>query len=76
MAVEERVASLENVLARLIEQSSNILAAQREDIAAVREGVAEIVASNARTDRRLLQIAQQAETDRKDFNKRLAGGQF
>jgi Holliday junction resolvase len=56
-----------------MEQSSVILAAIHEDIAEIR-------ASNARTDRRLLEMQQQAEKDRqqaekdrKDFNKRLAG---
>lgn len=41
-------------------------------IAAIHEDIAEIRASNARTDRQLLEMPQQAEKDRKDFNKRLA----
>lgn len=41
-------------------------------VAAIHEDVAEIRASNARTDRQLLEMRQQAEKDRKDFNKRLA----
>jgi Holliday junction resolvase len=73
MITEERISDLETALARFMEQSSVILAAIHEDIAEIR-------ASNARTDRRLLEIQQQAEKDRqqaekdrKDFNKRLAG---
>jgi Holliday junction resolvase len=73
MITEERISDLETALARFMEQSSVILAAIHEDIAEIR-------ASNARTDRRLLEMQQQAEKDRqqaekdrKDFNKRLAG---
>jgi Holliday junction resolvase len=79
MITEERVVDLEAALARFMEQTSVILAAIHEDIAEIR-------ASNARTDRLLLEIQQradrdrqqadkdrqQAEKDRKDFNKRLA----
>lgn len=65
MVTEERVINLEAALAKFMEQSSVILAAIHEDIAEIR-------ASNARTDRQLLEMQQQAEKDRKDFNKRLA----
>jgi hypothetical protein len=79
MIIEERVINLEAALAKFMEQSSVILAAIHEDIAEIR-------ASNARTDRQLLEMQQQAERgrqqaerdrqqaekDRKDFNKRLA----
>lgn len=65
MITEERVTNLEKSLTRFIEQSSVILAAIHEDIAEIR-------ASNARTDRQLLEMQQQAEKERKDFNKRLA----
>jgi len=72
MLVEERVINLEAVLAKFIEQTSRTIAAIHED-------VAEIRASNARTDRQLLELQQQAdkdrqqvEKDRKDFNKRMA----
>jgi len=41
-------------------------------MAVIHEDVAEIRASNARTDRQLLEMQQRAEMDRKDFNKRLA----
>lgn len=72
MVIEERVTNVETALARFIEQSSVIVAAIHEDISEIR-------ASNARTDRRLLEMQQQAdrdrqqaEKDRKDFNKRWA----
>ena len=65
MITEERVVNLEVTLARFIDQSIVILAAIHEDIAEIR-------ASNARTDRQLLEMQQQAEKDRKDFNKRMA----
>ncbi len=79
MLIEERVTNVEAALARFMEQTSMILAAIHEDIAEIR-------ASNARTDRQLLEMQQQAEKDRqradadrqqaekdrKDFNKRLA----
>jgi len=65
MIVEERVSQLEAALSRFMEQTSMIVAAIHEDIAEIR-------ASNARTDRKLLELQQQAEKDRKDFNKRLA----
>ena len=76
MAIEERVVNLEEVLARFIEQSNAILAANREDlaanrvhIAAIHAEVAEIRASNARTDRQLLQMQHQAEKDRQQAEK-------
>src|SRR5437867_216144 len=72
MITEESVVNLEVTLARFIDQSIVILAAIHEDIAEIR-------ASNARTDRQLLEMQQQAEKDRqqaekdrKDFNKRMA----
>lgn len=52
-------------MAKFVEQSTLMMAAIHED-------VAEIRASNARTDRHLLEMQQRAERDRKDFNKRLA----
>jgi hypothetical protein len=71
--ITERVDRLEEALAKFMEQTSMILAANRED-------VAEIRASNARTDRQLLEMQQQAEKDReraekerKEFNRQLAG---
>lgn len=65
MIIEERVVNLEAALAKFMEQTSVVVAAIHED-------VAEIRASNARTDRQLLEMQQQAEKERKDFNKRLA----
>ncbi|MEN9637694.1 MAG: hypothetical protein RL077_6098 [Verrucomicrobiota bacterium] len=65
MATEERVINLEAAVAKFVEQSTLMMAAIHED-------VAEIRASNARTDRHLLEMQQRAERDRKDFNKRLA----
>ncbi len=65
MVTDERVINLEATLARFIEHSDQM--------------IADIRASNARTDRQLLAMQQQAERDRqqadrdrKDFNKRLA----
>jgi len=70
MVTDERVSLLETTLARFMDQTSLILAA-------IREEVAEIRASNARTDRQLLAMQQQAEKDRqqsekerKEFNER------
>lgn len=72
MVTEERVINLEAAVARFVAQSNLMIAAMHED-------VAEIRASNARTDRQLLEMQQQAEKDRqqaekdrKDFNKRSA----
>ncbi|MCX8090908.1 MAG: hypothetical protein N3I86_08250 [Verrucomicrobiae bacterium] len=72
MLAEERIANVEAALAKFIEHSERMIAAIHEDIAEIR-------ASNARTDRQLLEMQQQAERDRqqaerdrKDFNKRLA----
>jgi hypothetical protein len=62
MAIEERVINLEETLARFIEQTNSIVAAIHED-------VAEIRASNARTDRQLLQMQQQAERDRQQAER-------
>ena len=52
-------------MARFIEHTDLMIAAIHEDVAEIRAG-------HARTDRQLLEIQQQAEKDRKDFNKRLA----
>lgn len=57
MLTEERVDRLETALARFMEESARILAAIHEDIAEIR-------ASNARTDRQLLEMQRQAEKDR------------
>ena len=55
--VSERVDRLEEALAKFMEQTSVILAANHEDIAEIR-------ASNARTDRQLLEMQRQAEKER------------
>lgn len=66
MAVlEARVDRLEETLSRFIEQTSLMIAAIHED-------VAEIRASNARTDRLLLQMQQQADKDREEFSQRFS----
>ena len=65
MVTEDRVINLEATLARFIEHTDLIVAAIHEDIAEIRAG-------HARTDRQLLEMQQQADKDRKDFNKRLA----
>ncbi len=57
MVTEERVDKLEAALTRFIDQSNLMIAAIHEDIAEIR-------ASNARTDRRLLEMQQQADEDR------------
>ena len=57
MVTEERVSTLEATLARFIDQTNLIIAAIHEDIAEIR-------ASNARTDRRLLELQQEAHEDR------------
>src|SRR5437867_11344515 len=62
MITEESVVNLEVTLARFIDQSNVILAAIHEDIAEIR-------ASNARTDRQLLEMQQQAEKDRQQAEK-------
>ena len=62
MVTEERVINLEAALARFMEQSSMILAAIHEDIAEIR-------ASNARTDRQLLEMQQQAERGREQADR-------
>jgi len=58
----ERVDRLEETLNRFIEQTSHMMAANREDIAEMR-------ASNARTDRLLLEMRQEAERDREQANR-------
>jgi hypothetical protein len=62
MLIEERVTNVEAALARFMEQSAAILAAIHEDIAEIR-------ASNARTDRQLLTMQQQAERDRQQIER-------
>ncbi len=57
IVIEERVVNLEVTLARFIEHTDQM--------------VAEIRASNARTDRQLLAMQQQAEKRHEDFNQRL-----
>src|SRR5215831_14284295 len=57
MVTEERVVNLEATLAKFIEHSDRHIAAMHEDIAEIR-------ASNARTDRQLLELRQEAERDR------------
>jgi len=57
VVTEERVVNLETALANFIAHSDRIVVAIHQDIAEMR-------ASNARTDRRLLEMQQQAETDR------------
>ncbi len=56
---------MEATLARFIEHTNLVVAAIHQDIAEIRAG-------HARTDRQLLEMQQQADKDRKDFNKRLA----
>ena len=58
MIVEERVTNLEEVLAQYLRAQEHMLA--------------DIQASNARTDARLLELQEQAERDRRAFNKRMA----
>ena len=60
--VAERVDRLEEALAKFMEQTTMMLAASREDIAEIR-------ASNARTDRQLLEMQRQAEKDRQQADK-------
>ena len=54
MVVQERVINLEAAVAKFVEQSTLMMAAIHED-------VAEIRASNARTDRQLLEGQQRPE---------------
>jgi len=62
MVTEERVVNLEETLARFIENTNIIVAAIHED-------VAEIRASNARTDRELLEMRREADRDRRRADK-------
>ncbi len=62
MVTEDRVINLEATLARFIEHTDRAVAAIHEDIAEIR-------ASNARTDRQLLEIQQQAEKDRQQADR-------
>ncbi len=61
-ALTERVDRLELALASFVEHTERMVAAIHED-------VAEIRASNARTDRKLLEMQQQAEKDRQQAEK-------
>jgi len=77
--LEERVGKVEEALAFFMTETARLFAEMREDMAEIR-------ASNARTDRILLEMQQQAERDRqqaerdrqqaerdrRDFNRRLA----
>ena len=60
--IAERVDRLEEALTKFMEQTTMILAATREDIAEIR-------ASNARTDRQLLEMQRQAEKDRQQAER-------
>ena len=78
--IMERVDRLDEALSKFMEQTSMMIASNHEDIAEVR-------ASNAQTDRQLLEMQQQADKDReqiekdrqrgekerKEFNRQLAG---
>ncbi|MGK0184537.1 MAG: hypothetical protein ACI9R3_000309 [Verrucomicrobiales bacterium] len=75
----QRVDRLEEAMISLAEQSKAVFAA----VASIHEDVAEIRASNARTDRALLLLRQESEErwktheeqgtkERRDFNKRMA----
>lgn len=63
MITEERVTNLEATLVRFIDQTSIIVAEIHEDIAESR-------ASNARTDRQLLQMQQQADKAHQEWSRR------
>lgn len=65
-AVVERISRLEEAVERFVEQSVAVFAAA----AAIREDVAEIRASNARTDRALLQLRQESEKRWKESDER------
>jgi uncharacterized membrane-anchored protein YhcB (DUF1043 family) len=60
--VEERVGKVEEALAFFMTETARLFAEMREDIAEIR-------ASNARTDRMLLEMQQQAEKDRQQAEK-------
>ncbi len=63
MVIEERVTNLEEVLAKFVSQTNLMLAA-------IHEEVAEMRASNARTDRRLLEMQQEADKQRELAERR------
>ncbi len=63
----ERISRLEEAVERFVEQSSVVFAAA----AAIREDVAEIRASNARTDHALLLLRQESEESWRKFEHRL-----
>ena len=60
--LEERVSKVEEALAFFMTETARLFAEMREDIAEIR-------ASNARTDRILLEMQQQAEKDRQQAEK-------
>ena len=60
--LEERVESLEEVFRNFVRENSRIIAANNE-------AIAEIRASNARTDRQLLAMQQQADRDRENADR-------
>ena len=60
--IMERVDRLDEALSKFMEQTSMLMASNHEDIA-------EILASNARTDRQLLEMQQQAAMDREQAEK-------
>ncbi|MCW5556374.1 MAG: hypothetical protein KIT22_00770 [Verrucomicrobiae bacterium] len=65
-AVEERISRLEDAVARFVEQSSAVFAAA----ASIHEDVAEIRASNVRTDQALLRLRQESEERWKKSDER------
>jgi hypothetical protein len=62
IGLEDRVETLEEVFAQFMRETSQILAANRENIAEIR-------ASNARTDHQLLIMQQRADKDRQQAEK-------
>jgi hypothetical protein len=62
MLTDERVTNVEAALASFIQHSERVIAAIHEDVAEMR-------ASNARTDRQLLEMRQQADRDRQQAEK-------
>jgi hypothetical protein len=65
MVTEDRVINLEATLARFIEHTDLAIAASHEDIAEIR-------ASNARTDRQLLEMQRQADKEREHTDLAIA----
>lgn len=62
MLIEERVSNLEAALTRFMDQTALVLAG-------IHEAVAEIRASNARTDRQLLEMQRRADEDRQQAER-------